>query len=66
MGYVTVMGTCFGCGVVFGFNAERVPSYQGEPICESCITVVNHRRREAGLPQWPVLEGAYEPQEVAW
>lgn len=65
MAYMIVMGTCFGCGRPFGFNATSVPSFGGEPICKSCITIVNERRKASGLPLWPVPADAYEPEEVA-
>jgi hypothetical protein len=61
VGWVMVTGRCFGCGAVFSFNPHRVPSYDGEPICRSCMTVVNRRRRKAGLDLWPVYEDSYEP-----
>jgi len=63
-GYMIVMGGCFSCGRTFSFNADHVPSYQGEPICETCIVAVNKQRKEGGLPLWPVHPDAYEPQEV--
>jgi hypothetical protein len=58
-------GSCFGCKRPFTFNVERVPSFKGEPICRDCIRRVNEKRRALGLPEWPVLPGAYEPEEVA-
>jgi hypothetical protein len=63
-GYMTCMGTCFGCKTLFTFAPTKVPSYQGAPICKHCITTVNARRAEAGLPLWPVLPGAYEGEEA--
>jgi len=60
-GYVHMIGPCFGCKKPFAFNPRRVPSYKGEPICLGCITLVNERRKTAGLPLWPVFEDAYEP-----
>ncbi len=60
-GYVTVYGTCFACRRPFFFNPRSVPSHQGEPICQGCITLVNERRRATGLPLWPVAADAYEP-----
>ncbi len=64
-GYMTGLAPCFCCHRLFTFNVERVPSYQGEPICESCIERVNAKRREAGRPEWPVFPDSYDPQEVA-
>lgn len=64
-----VMGACFGCGRVFSFNAERVPSIPIEgdrkPICEACVQRANPQRVRNGLEPIVVLPGAYEPQEVA-
>ncbi len=63
MGYYYALGECWSCGRSFTFNPVLVPSFHGEPICETCIAEVNRRRRADGLPEWPVLEGAYEPVE---
>lgn len=57
------VGSCFVCRRVFSFNPERVPSFEGEPICRECLNVVNGERRANGVPEWPVLPGAYDPQE---
>ncbi len=32
---------------------------RASPSCETCIRVVNARRRETGLPEWPVAADAY-------
>ena len=61
MGYAMVIGQCFACSKVFSFNPHKVPSYQGKPICRSCIKTANVKRKELGNPQWPVPENAYEP-----
>jgi hypothetical protein len=65
------MAPCYACGRTFAFNVELVPSFPAPehggdrmPICESCIRIVNHRRRQNGLEEWPVPPGAYEPEEV--
>jgi hypothetical protein len=63
MGVYTLMAPCFGCRKVFASNPHRVPSYKSEPICASCIVIVNARRKAAGLPLWPVPADAYEPVE---
>ncbi len=59
-----LMGPCFSCGLVFGYNPDKVPSYDGQAICEPCIEQVNTKRKATGLPLWPVHADAYEPQEV--
>lgn len=64
MGYMTAMGKCFGCRQLFSFNPVRVPSFKGEPVCETCMTVVNERRTATGLAPHPVMAGAYEAEEV--
>lgn len=65
MGYYQVLGGCFACGRLFTFNPHRVPSFDGEPICEPCMVRVNRRRAELGQPEWVVLAGAYEPADEA-
>lgn len=68
MGYMLVMSDCFGCGRVFTYNAERVPSIlvngQREPICQDCVNRVNPTRKANGLPEIEVLPGAFEAEEV--
>ena len=65
MGYMTAMGRCFGCGRTFSFNPVRVPSFKGEPVCEGCMTLVNEKRKAAGLVPHPIMDGAYGAEEVA-
>lgn len=36
-----------------------------EPICEACMTLMNARRRERGLPEMPILPGAYGPASAS-
>lgn len=61
MGYAIAFGACFGCGRTFGFNPVRVPAYQGQPVCQSCMDRANAQRSEMGLPPHPILPDAYEP-----
>lgn len=68
MGYMYVIGNCVGCGILFTFNAELVPSIPidgvREPICRDCVARANPRRIANGLkPIW-IHPDAYEPQEV--
>lgn len=65
MAYMTAMAKCFGCNRTFSFNPVRVPSFEGEPVCEDCMTLVNEKRKAAGLAPHPILEGAYQGEEVA-
>ena len=60
-GYATLHASCFACHRPFSCNPRKVPSYKGEPICESCIRRVNENRKRNGLPLWPVADDAYEP-----
>ncbi len=64
-GFALAVGRCISCGRTFGFNPGKVPSVrvagQREPVCESCMTAANAVRVSRGLPELPVLPGAYEP-----
>jgi hypothetical protein len=62
------MGACIGCGRVFTFNPESVPSSTAitgtrEPICETCMHRINDWRRANGLQPFEILPDAYEPVE---
>jgi hypothetical protein len=67
-GYMMVLGPCVGCGRLFTFSAERVPSVvidgEREPICASCVAAANPTRIANGLPPIVVLPGAYEGDET--
>lgn len=73
MGYMFVLGNCFGCGRPFTFNAEHVPSVPGhlsgtgtrEPICRDCVNRANPERIANGLDPIVPHPMAYEPEEVA-
>jgi hypothetical protein len=69
MGYMYVIGNCFGCGNRFTFNADKVPSIPingvREPVCANCVERANLMREANGLDPIVVLPGAYEPEEVA-
>jgi hypothetical protein len=66
VGYMIAMGPCVGCGRLFGFNPELVPSItikgEREPICLVCVKRVNPMRLKNGLPPIEPLPGAYEPE----
>lgn len=74
MGYVSVMGECFGCKRLFSFSPTKVPSIvvdgEREPVCQACVDRANAVRGPVyGLPPIEVLPGAYEPDdesEVPW
>ena len=63
-GYAVVLGPCLVCHQLFSFNPEHVPSFNGEPICEPCITEVNKARVEKGRPPFKIYADAYEPIEA--
>jgi hypothetical protein len=73
MGFVLCTSTCVGCGRVFSFNPNKVPSltYEGErrPVCRACVERVNPMRAKNGLPLIVPLPGAYEAadeNEIIW
>ena len=65
MGWVTAMSACFGCGKVFAYNPNRVPSIRHEgvkqPVCLECINLANPRRIENGLSPLVPHPEAYQP-----
>jgi len=61
---MSLVAPCFVCKKLFTSNPETVPSYDNQPICETCISLVNSRRRADGLPLWPVTDDAYEAVET--
>lgn len=67
MGYAFAMGTCLACKRVFTFNPLRVPSItvagSREPVCLSCMTLANAKRKEMGLEPHAIHPDAYEPCE---
>lgn len=69
MGWMFVLGECVVCRRLFSFNADRVPSVvvngTREPICRACVERANPLRKAKGLPEIPILPGAYEAEEVA-
>ena len=65
-GFVFAMGPCICCGEVFRFNPHSVPSTseitgQREPVCRTCMTIANAKRKAMGLEPHPILPDAYEP-----
>ena len=69
MGFMTAMGSCFGCGRLFSFNPDRVPSITPpggtrEPVCKDCVARANVIRAKNGAPLIVPVPGAYEPEEV--
>jgi len=65
MGYVFCTGACITCRRVFSFNPVRVPSTtafngQREPVCRSCMDLINAKRAEKGLEPFAIHDDAYE------
>ena len=78
MAYMYVIGACFGCGKLFSFNADHVPSVRidletgqpsptgsREPVCADCIARANPERVANGLEPIVPHPLAYEPEPVA-
>lgn len=80
MAFMSAMGECVGCGQVFSFNPQRVPSMrvsradgkwvpdqngQREPVCANCVARYNVIREKMHLPLISVLPGAYDAEEIA-
>jgi hypothetical protein len=68
MGYMFCTGSCVVCHRLFTFNPELVPSVvvdgTREPICRPCVERANPLRKAKGLPEIPVMRGAYDCAEV--
>jgi len=64
MGYAFVIGPCLVCKKPFTMNPVRVPSFKvdgvREPICKPCMSHVNKKREENGLPPHSIHNDAYE------
>ena len=72
-GFVAVMSACYLCHEPFSYHPNKVPSVRvngkREPICETCIRMVNEARVARGLEPFPILPGAYEggpEEEINW
>jgi predicted CXXCH cytochrome family protein len=64
------MGDCVVCHRTFTFNPHKVPSTRivtgtREPVCMSCMTKINNRRRQMGKEPFKIMPGAYEPGEIS-
>lgn len=73
MGYAFCLAPCVRCKQPFSFNPHKVPSIRvpppdgpKQPLCRSCVEVLQEVRKQQGLEPWPdPLPGAYEllPEE---
>jgi len=59
-------GPCLICRRPFMFNPVLVPSHPWpppngpkQPICKTCVRLINEQRRQAGRDPFPVPDGAY-------
>lgn len=73
MGYAFGYACCWACKVPFPFHPDYVPSLKinrktnkvdsingkREPICESCMTLTNEKRKAMGLEPHPIDPRAY-------
>ncbi len=55
--YAFVMSPCYCCASAFFCQLH------GRTDCESCIGLVNEKRKERVFDLWPVAEGAYGRRE---
>jgi hypothetical protein len=64
-GFVLAHSECIGCGRIFAYNPNRVPSLrvngQREPVCLDCVHQVNPMRVKNGLQPIIPHRDAYEP-----
>ncbi len=78
MAYMICHGFCVNCNSMMSFNPDLVPSIRvsrkdgkwvadpagsREPLCKSCVGLLNRKREEQGLPPFPIHPNAYEPEE---
>ena len=77
MGYALCTSPCFGCGRLFSYNPNRVPSIRRDPqdpstrtpICQACVKAANPRRIANGLPPivpHPEAYTACDETELNW
>ncbi len=70
MSYMLAYGPCICCKRPFSYNPVTVPSTSAftgerEPVCHGCMDQLNARRRMMGLAPFPIIEGAYDAEEVS-
>lgn len=67
MAWVFITSACFGCGRMFAYHPNKVPSIRirgkREPLCLACVIRVNPLREKNGLEPIKPLPGAYDPVE---
>ncbi|MGW8177946.1 MAG: hypothetical protein ACWGQW_04015 [bacterium] len=74
MGWCFGAAPCWGCGRVFPFHPDLVPSIpinletgkvdpvngKRQPVCHSCMLEVNEKRKKMGLDPHPIHPQAYD------
>ncbi len=60
MGICSFTAPCLCCGRVFSFHPNKVPSINGQPICEDCVKKANPIRIAEGLPPITYAPDAYK------
>lgn len=68
-GGMVALSPCYGCGNVFQYNPELVPSTRDgngikRPICGDCMATVNAERVAKGMEPVRIMPGAYEPMVI--
>jgi hypothetical protein len=69
-GFVFAFGHCICCDKPFSFNPVRVPSTsaitgQREPVCGTCIDLINAKRVALGQAAFEIEPDAYGPCDEA-
>lgn len=60
-GFAFLTAPCFACRKPVTCNPTCVPSMNNTPLCEECVERINEKRKELGLQEWKIPEGAYQP-----
>lgn len=66
MGYAFMIAPCLLCKRPFTFNPVKVPSFRikrdgpKEPLCQSCMDMINRERVKKGAQPFEIAPDAYE------
>jgi hypothetical protein len=71
VGYMMILGECCGCGRLFTFNPNWVPSIRDkrgerQPVCADCMGRRNAKRIADGLEPDYIHPDAYEAEDVGY
>jgi hypothetical protein len=61
MGYLFVIGPCWGCKRVFTYNPVHVPSVNNDGVCSDCMAEINRQLVAKGHEAIEIHAEAYEP-----